>query len=222
MYVHYRLSQYDKRQRLLSASPPSQSRSFVKAFLQLVYMLMSDASSENIIDITNTSRNFDDEADAYTTVMHPGLDSKSLLLLTNGFSSGGGGNIVDTPPWDILSDDCGIVIGTSSTAVAVADDNLVAPIEHGSTSGKMVHYGCYGLNYTTGASSASFDVERIFRNDSGGSIVVAEIGMYAASGIAPGTNQGSAYCILRDVLGATVTVLNGEYLKVKYTITVSN
>lgn len=31
-----------------------------------------------------------------------------------------------------------------------------------------------------------------------------------------------AFCILRDVISPTVTVNNGEYLKVKYTITVSN
>ena len=193
--------------------PLEQSRSFVKAFLQLLYCITSNLS-QDIIDITNTSITIDNAAEANCDAGHPGLNSKDdILAMPFG---------INRQP-AILSDDKGIVVGTSSTAVAVADDNLVAEIAHGTSAGQMVHYGCWGLNYTTGASSASFDVERILRNSSGGSIVVAEIGMYAATSQNSGTETNSkSFCILRDVLGATVTVLNGEYLKVKYTVTVSN
>jgi len=132
-------------------------------------------------------------------------------------------NVYIWRPFDTFADEKGVIVGTSSTAVAVADDNLVAPIANGASAGQFVYYGCWGLNYATGASSASFDIERIFKNSSGGSIVVAEIGMYAGWAFGGSGGEGEyTFCILRDVLGATVTVLNGEYLKVKYTITVSN
>ena len=216
--VYLETAHYDKQHRLIAVHR-EQSRSFVKAFLQLIYCLTSNLS-QNIIDIDNTSRSIDDERDASLRVTHPGLSAGddsagSYIQLTAGFSAG---------VFSVYADDCGIVVGTSSTAVAVADDNLVAPIAHGSSAGQFIHYGCWGLNYTTGASSASFDVERIFRNDSGGSIVVAEIGMYTRAFLdnVPSESEAFGFCILRDVLGATVTVLNGEYLKVKYTITVSN
>ena len=195
-----------------------QSRSFVKAFLQIFYAMTANLS-DSIIDIDNTSRAVDGNAEASLRVVHSGLDARDDAY--DKLYDGGQGATTAT---FIASDDCGIVVGTGSTAVAVADDNLVTPIAQGLGSGQLVHYGCYGLNYTTGASSASFDVERIFRNGSGGSIIVAEIGMYCRARYALSGGQSSlaGFCILRDVLGATVTVLDGEYLKVKYTITVSN
>ena len=220
MNVTYQINQHDRRHRLLKQHPSEQSRSFVKAFLQLMYCQTTNLT-QAVIDIDNTSRTVGSAAQAACNVTHPGLSSKEdFSSLTSALTSGSN----RTAPFQVFADECGIVVGTSATAVAVADDNLVAIIANGSSAGQFVYYGCYGLNYATGASSASFDIERIFRNSSGGNITVAEIGIYATA-----TNQSSpidsqvyGFCILRDVLGATVTVNNGEYLKVKYTITVSN
>ena len=215
MNVAYRVYQYDKRHRL--KCPPTaytQSKSFVKAFLQFVYISTSSLT-QSVIDIDNVSRSVVSNAASFG-VIHPGLSSRDDFLTVHESYKG---------PYDVFADEKGIVVGTSSTAVAVADDNLVAIIPNGTSAGQFVYYGCWGLNYTTGASSASFDIERIFRNSSGGSIVVAEIGMYCASTTgqsSPPPAVAFGFCILRDVLGATVTVLDGEYLKVKYTITVSN
>ena len=220
MNVTHQIINYDSRHRVKVLYPTAQSRSFVKAFLQQLYCLTSDLS-QAIIDIDNTSRTVPGNSSASLRVIHPGLDAGDDSRAVNPNS---GANIVGYH-FNIYADDCGIQVGTSATAVAVADDNLVAPIAHGTGAGQFVYYGCYGLNYTTGASSASFDVERIFRNGSGGSIVVAEIGMYTRATTETSNvneNEVFGFCILRDVLGATVTVLNGEYLKVKYTITVSN
>jgi hypothetical protein len=212
MYVYYTLSQFDRQHRLKAPPYTELSRSFVKAFLQQLYVLTSNLT-QNIIDIDNTSREVE-TVDAGLGVGHPGLaagDDSNMSQNTTWFTS-------------VYADDCGIQVGTSSTAVAVADDNLVAPVANGSSAGQLVYYGCWGLNYTTGASSASFDIERIFRNDSGGSIVIAEIGAYCVAGRSSGNAETDyfGFCILRDVISPTVTVNNGEYLKVKYTITVSN
>ena len=217
MIVTYQLSHYDSRHRMKRDYPTQQSRSFVKAFLQLLYCLMSNLS-QSIIDFTNTSRTCAAENEAWCDIGHPGLSSRddTVLLIA-------GSNVAGYPPSEMLADEKGIIVGTSSTAVAVGDDNLVTPIANGSAASQFTYYGCWGLNYTTGASSASFDVERIFRNDSGGSITVAEIGMYAGTMLAAVTAPlGFSFCILRDVISPTVAVANGEYLKVKYTITVSN
>ena len=216
MQVHYTLSHYDRRHRLVGKTPPEPSRSFVKAFLQLLYVEMADLT-QNIIDITNTSKTIADAQRASLSVAHPGLDAKDDFFLFDNFQRG------TDFPYNVFSDGKGIIVGTSNTAVAVADDNLVAPIAHGTSAGQFVYYGCWGLNYTTGASSASFDVERIFKNSSGGSITVAEIGMYctATNAINPVSTEVFSFCLLRDVISPTVAVLNGEYLKVKYTVTVS-
>ena len=221
MNVSYTLSHYDRRHRIIGVPWTVPSRSFVKAFLQMVYCMMAELS-QNIIDIDNTSRAISNSGDASLNVMHPGLSSKDLTS-DAGFT--GASVSLGTWPPQVFADEKGIVVGTSSAAVAVADDNLVAIIHNGTSAGQFVYYGCYGLSYTTGASSASFDVERIFRNSSGGSVTVAEIGMYSAgSPNGPGALDTDTYgfCLLRDVISPTVTVLNGEYLKVKYTITVSN
>ena len=221
MNVAYQLTHYDKQHRLLSQTDCIPARSFVKAFLQIIYSITS-VLTQDIIDIDNVSRTIsgtsnDDMIVPFMT--HPGLAAgdDSWYFGTDLGQAGRHSNL--------YADDLGIQIGTGSTAVAVADDNLITPIANGTSAGQMVYYGCYSLNYTTGASSASFDVERIFRNSSGGSIVVAEIGIYSIGTTATSNTNPDAifgFCILRDVLGATVTVLNGEYLKVKYTITVSN
>ena len=218
MRVYYQIAHYDQRHRLKWKSALVKSDSFVKQFLQMLFSIMSRVST-NAIDISNTSRTLTTSSAALEqqiSVIHPGLDSLTDLYQTSGASGGGA-----STSFAVASDQCGIVVGTGSTAVAVANFAMGTIIAHGTSAGQFVYYGCWGLNYTTGASSASFDIERIFRNGSGGSIVVAEIGVYGmmADNSANGAN---GYCILRDVLGATVTVLNGEYLKVKYTITVSN
>lgn len=209
MNVYFEIFHYDKRHKLKYKTESEQSKSFVKAFLQFLYVLTSNLT-QDIIDITNTSRTVSSATLARSGVTSPGLDSKNDFIVMPEST---------TDTVSIFSDDAGIVVGTSATAVAVADDNLVAQIEHGTSAGQFVHYGCWGLNYATGATAASFDIERIFRNSSGGTIVVAEIGIYAGSCL---SSNGRAFCFVRDVLGATITVLDGEYLKVKYTIQVSN
>lgn len=215
--VYYTIGHYNRNERLLS-QVTHKSRSFVKAFLQMFYCVTSNLS-QSVIDITNTSQTISNATYANMGVQHPGLSNKNDMIRCTSAPF----DTFDSYPYAIFADECGIIVGTSATAVAVADDNLVAPIANGSAASQFVYYGCYGLNYTTGASSASFDLEREYRNASGGSIIVAEMGVYAATSMATqDSSSAKSFCIIRDVLGATVTVLNGEYLKVKYTITVSN
>lgn len=213
MNATYSISKSNTRRRRIYRAGPTQSRSFVKAFLQFMYCSMANLS-QNVVDITATSQSIDNASEAYISVLHDGLESGATQL----YSSDGNGGLYRVK--ENYAGSTGIVVGTSSTAVAVADDNLVAQATHGSGAGQLVHYGCYGLNYTTGASTATFDIEREYRNDSGGSIVITEIGIYAITDMRTG-NTGKTFCIMRDVISPTVTVANTEYLKVKYTLQVS-
>jgi len=216
MNLTYTLYEYDRNHRLKRPPRVEQSHSFVKAFLQLLYCSASNLT-QTIVDIGGVSRTVSNALLAEADVTHPGLDSHDgfLAMPDTAFVLG--------RIYDISSDEKGIVIGTGSTAITVEDDALDTIIPHGTGSGQMLYSGCWGLNPVSGGGTASFDLERIFRNESGGSIVVAEMGIYAATSMnSTVITDARAFCMLRDVLGTTVTVGDGEYFKVKYTITVSN
>jgi hypothetical protein len=193
-----------------------QSRSFVEAFLQMLYCSAVNLT-QSVEDINNSSVSVSSATRAAIDVGHPGLDSNDdfAFFTTDGLLGG--------MSYVIASDEKGIVIGTGNTALAPTDYKLATQIAHGSGSGEMIHYGCWGLNFTSGAGVASFDVERIFRNDSGGAIVVAECGIYAATAMASSTpSAAKAFCIVRDLVSPTKSIGDGEYFKIKYTVQVSN
>ena len=147
--VQYTISHYNKKERLISQKT-TQSRSFVKAFLQLFYCMTSNLS-QDVVDITNTSRTISNASFSNMGVQHPGLSNLQDMIR----AAGNPFDAFDTYPYAINADQCGIIVGTSATVVAVADDNLVTPIANGSAASQFVYYGCYGLNYATGASSPS-------------------------------------------------------------------
>ena len=89
----------------------------------------------------------------------------------------------------------------------------------------------YGGNeifgYTVANPNASFNIRRLFRNNSGGALTVNECGIYAMSGkydkdYAANYAQVTAgfvqpMCIARDVIGGGIAVADGEDLAVTYT-----
>ncbi|KKM92122.1 hypothetical protein LCGC14_1221580, partial [marine sediment metagenome] len=85
--------------------------------------------------------------------------------------------------------------------------------------GQMKIYGCLVENLLVNSTpgEASFDIVRIFENNSGALITVSEVGMYYSPDLAPYTEQ---YCISRHVLAAPIIVANGEFLKLTHTIKV--
>ena len=115
------------------------------------------------------------------------------------------------------SDEIGPQIGTGTTAVAIDDNAMDVRIAHGETAGTMIHYGSYVTNFQVVGSVASFDIIKIFENQSGGTITVNEIGLYESSDIFEGQIFG-ALCMFREVLGAGVAVNDGQLLKVTLTI----
>ena len=114
----------------------------------------------------------------------------------------------------------GIMLGSGTDAVITTDDNIVTPITHGTSSGQLEYLGTFSpLDVTVVSSTASFMIERLFLNSSGGDVTVKEIGMYSLGVPSSGTYR--LWCIARDLVSPAVTVANGEYLKVSYTIQVT-
>ena len=162
------------------------SRSFLKPFLYN-YANYIGGQTNACSDVGGVSRS---TSASIPSCIHPGLNSFGA------------------------SDSQGIQVGTNNTAVTLTDYKLNTKILHGTTSGKLEHLGTYVRNLTVGASTASFDLECMFKNaHATDSVVIAESGIYGVNSY--------YFCLVRDVLASTVTVAAGEYLLVTYTIQVS-
>lgn len=117
----------------------------------------------------------------------------------------------------IGDDECGIVIGTGSTAVSVSDYWLDTEIEHGTGVGQM--------SYAQGSISAvnvlgttcSVDINRAFTNNSGGAIVVTETGLVARTTGTSGAELMHARTLVNG--GTGTSVANTEVLNIEYTYT---
>lgn len=107
----------------------------------------------------------------------------------------------------------GIVIGTGSTVVDITDYKLVAQIAAGSGAGQMLHQAAVSDSVVTVADpDCTFVLYRNFNNNSGGSITVAETGIYAV--------RTYYFCFFRDVPTA-LAVPDGGGCYVKYTLQIS-
>ena len=212
LYVEYYIEKFGANGQLLE-SWNKPSRSFLLNFIKILYRGMSLDTGDD----ANITTVFDDVNSC--TVAH----YKDLF-----YCVGVSGNsrqyrryyVGDR--WD-YGEYLGIVVGTSSTAVAPSQTKLITPIAHGTAAGELEYSGMLimdeaDFNVDTGADEAYFEIERIFRNASGGSITIEEIGINTHGG--NGTEVNLTFCILRDV--DTIEVADGEYLKIKYRIKVAS
>ena len=121
---------------------------------------------------------------------------------------------------DSGDDSSGIVIGIGTNAESFEDYVLQTPVTNGTTSGKIsyIAQSTHSITYTAGTKVLKSDFVRYFNNNSGGSIVVSEVGLVTDISI-----YSVSYNILvsRDLLGATVTVADTGQLKVTYTIQIT-
>lgn len=159
--------------------------SFTTNFLKLLYAKMGLRG----VQYTNTSGATISEISAPTSIYFPFGSSNSA------------------------QSEEGLCVGTGTNAAAVTDYNLQTKILHGTSAGRLQYSGGTGSSPTTDATSTSFTLTRVFSNASGGTIVVAEIGLLYYS---------SGYILwARDLLSPSVSVLNGEQLTVNYIIKVT-
>lgn len=209
---------YDNNTSYLRQTRRRRSRSFVQGFLKLHFCVL-----ENSTDISIT------QTDGANETVSAGLRRKNFAM--HAVSAGRGGAVYPTKSGSTTSGilwgsatNCGIVIGTGTTAVAPTDYSLATQISDGVTSGTMEHFTCAATNFTTAGSTASFDLERLFRNSSGGSITINEVGVYGVCSEANSSinfSDISYFCMIRDIVSPGFVVNNGEYARIVYTISVT-
>jgi len=104
----------------------------------------------------------------------------------------------------------GIVVGTGSGAESFESYDLTTRVVHGSSSGQLSHtlQNTTTIAYTSGTKTWEATLLRIFNNNSGGSIIITEVGILSSAG----------NLVCRDLLASSVTVANGGQLTVTYTI----
>jgi hypothetical protein len=110
----------------------------------------------------------------------------------------------------------GIVVGTGTTAFHLDDFVLETKIAHGNTA-SCLYYQAQVAPVTAWTGNPDYDLNilhtRIFNNNSGGEIIVKEVGLIYADG------AYIASLLSRDVLAAPVTVANTAQLTVSVSIT---
>ncbi len=106
----------------------------------------------------------------------------------------------------------GIRVGTGTNAVTISDYTLQTPIAEGSGAGQLLHSAVTFNSPSTSGSTRQFNVMRTLTNNSGNSITVKEIALYASF--------NSNYFMIERTLN-TFTILNGASATVTYTISVT-
>lgn len=129
-------------------------------------------------------------------------------------TSGVSRNIAVSQAWNAASLSgltlAGTICGTATTAYAPSMSALGSKINHGSTA-NLLFYGAQ--SFTAVAASGSnwqFTMTRSFTNNSGGTITIQEIGVYALS-------STYYFMLWRDLTGG-VALLNTKVGTVVYTI----
>ena len=203
MKLFYQLEKFGNKHKKYKKT---QAKSFVKAFQYNLYTSLSALSSST--------------TDIYNATQALQYNSYSICFL-----SGGGGNTLNTvysafsgSSW-MKNNNVGIVVGSGNTGVTSTDYKLGTPITYGITSGLLESNSHTFTPVVISAPSASFTVNRIFRNSSGGNVTINEIGLYGFMNSS--SRDFAEFCIVRDVLGVPVTMANGDYLKVTYTFQIT-
>lgn len=191
MNIYYQITKFNDK-KIIKKYPITQSRSFVKGFIDRLYGSIAQVSYH-----------------AQDLFIHS-VGGDGGYYMSYGLSNTYIG-------WIAKSSEQGIVVGTSTTALSPSQTILVAKVNHGQSTGELLHYACYPKDFSTNTSDCTFELERIFWNNSGGSITVNEMGIYNVLSTALTTGS----LIARDLVSPGVAVANGEYLKITYTIKVS-
>ncbi len=127
------------------------------------------------------------------------------------------------PDVDILDitssgNDRGIVVGTGgTTAVQISDYQLEAVVADGSGSGELDHAAQTYVDPTTTVDTAQFSILRDFGNNSGGTIIIGEVGL-----LGNGSTPANDFLFVRETLPAFLTVLDTETISVLAVIVIAS
>jgi len=214
LYTEYFIEKFSANGQLLE-SWNKPSKSFVLGFIQTLYRAMSQDAGDDADMLTAFDIAHDPGSPTYYTnlfaCMGTSGNSRQYMRYQAGYNYVYGGAL-------------GIVVGTGATAVSPEQTKLLSLIDHGTAAGELEYFGMLVMDEAdfdvdVGLDEAYFEIERIFRNASGESITIEEIGIYSLAGTYVAVNN-AVFCILRDV--DTIVVADGEYLKIKYRIKVAS
>lgn len=115
----------------------------------------------------------------------------------------------------------GIQVGIGTNAESFEDYVLQTLVADGTGAAQLSYVlsSAHSITYTAGTKVLKNDLVRYFNNNSGGSIVIAEVAI-TLMGAAGGTATYE-WVNSRDLLGATVTVADTGQLKATYTIQIT-
>lgn len=207
--LYFQIIKYDEQQSYLYATRRKRSRSFVQGFLKLHYAWTQEGSID-ITDITGSN----------VSVSTGTSWARAMCSVSTGR---GGAATADWGAFEsrsLAAADVGIVVGTGTTAVTPQDYQLATKIADGVSSGTIEHLPCGGTTFVTSSTDGSFTLDRLFRNSSGGTLTVNEVGVYGLADAADSTAPKS-FCLIRDLVSPGFAVNNGEYMRIIYTVSVT-
>lgn len=114
----------------------------------------------------------------------------------------------------------GIVVGTGTGAESFEDYALGALVANGTGTGQL-SYAAQETStaaYTSGTKTWASTLVRYINNNSGGAIVVGEVGIYVTAYYVAANNTDQ-FMLARDLQDPSVSVADTAQLKVTYTIT---
>jgi len=116
----------------------------------------------------------------------------------------------------ISNDTYGIIVGTGNTAESFEHYALAAKVANGTSAGQISYQAQDAPvgAYNSDTKKWTATITRIFNNNSGGSISVAEVGYVCQLYYAAAKDM----LVCRDLLAEAVAVANGAQLTVTYTI----
>jgi hypothetical protein len=199
MRIYVELELKDKDGRILHRRR-FRSHSYLKQFIAMLRGIMyqnfstANAGNTSVVDTSGTARSYPN------TVQY--IHKAGIPLNC-----------------DAASSEYGLVVGSGTNSNTVGTYTLQTLISHGSGAGQL-SYGSHTFeDLITDGSTVYFRIIRTFTNNSGASITVNEIGLYAKAYDSGGTAR--IFCIARDVLSTGVTVGNGQTLTVRYKLSLT-
>ena len=214
---YFQLETYTERNGILRKTRKRRSRSFVQQFLKLHYLMSNESGTDiTITDIDGTSRTRGASSNQWKHTFlatAPGRGGSGCAI--------GGAISTDTDFKGSKAANNGIVLGTGSTAIAPTDFQLATLIADGTSASQLEYFSSAGGNFSISGGTGSFVLERLFRNSSGGTITVNEMGVYVG-GFSLTNNQGFFhFCVLRDLVSPGFAITNGAYARATYTISIT-
>ena len=215
LHVEYHVEKFSGDGQLLE-SWKKPSKSFLVNFIKMLYLGMSQDTGDTATMVSAFDVTLNPIAPSYHTNLFACAGTAgNARQYTRGYLN----------PY-VYGGHLGIVVGTNATAVSPDQTKLLGLIEHGTAVDELEYFGMLimdeaDFNVDTGIDEAYFEIERMFRNASGASVTIEEIGIYSvADANILNHTHNMVFCILRDV--DSIEVADGEYLKIKYRIKVAS